>query len=230
MGVKVENFTIEDARELVSNRLLWPFIRDFLWDFAPQVHPSWLEGMSWRETLEAGRESAVPQVSSLMTSPRVKRFILDTLGVEPCFHVFPKEDGSRLLLLGGETLESVAKWLGALACADGLRRVTGGAAVRELKATLPGVYPEVFGYTMYFGEFAAREDAKARRSQSAVVEEGSTLLLSALSRLPASLVSRLKFKFPRGLCDHAVQREIKLSSILKLLKLKFPEAYKLCCS
>ncbi len=226
MGVKVENFTIEEARELVSDRLLWPLVRDFLWDFAPQVHPSWLEGMSWRETLYA----ASSQVSCLMSSPRVKRYILDSLGVEPCFHAFPKEDGSRLLLLGGETLESAAKWLGALACADALRRVTGGAAVRELKAALPGVYPEVFGYTMYFGEFAPRGGAEARSSQAEVVEKGCSVLLSALSGLPAPLVSRLKLKLPKGLCDAAPMRGIKLSSIFKLLKLKFPEAYKLCCS
>ena len=214
MGVKVENMTMDEARGLVSDRLLWPFIRDFLWDFAPQVHPSWVDAATLRE----------------MKSPRVKRHVLSSLGVEPCFHAFPKEDGSRLLLLGGETLESVAKWLGALACADALRRVTSGATVRELKAALPGVYPDVFGYTMYFREFAPRGDAEAQSLQAEVVEEGASLLLSALSSLPASLVSRLKFKLPRGFCDPVAQREIKLSSIYKLLKLKFPEAYKVCCS
>ena len=212
MDVKVENMTIEEARELVSNRPLWPFVRDFLWNFAPQVHPSWVEDL---------RE---------MKSPRVKRYLLSSLGVEPCFHTFPKEDGSRLLLLDGETLESLAKWLGALACADALRHVTNGATVRELKAALPGVYPEVFGYTMYFREFVPRGDAEAQSLRTVVVEEGSSLLLSALSNLPAPLVSRLKFKLPRGFCDSATTREIKLSSIFKLLKLKFPEAYKVCCS
>jgi len=210
--VKVEDMTIDEARELVSNRLLWPFVRGFLWDFAPQVHPSWVE-----DPREAG-------------SPRVKRHLLSSLGVEPCFHTFPKEDGSRILLLGGETIESVAKWLGALACAAALRRVTGGAVVRGLKAALPGVYPEVFGYTMYFGELVPRRDAEAQSLQTVVVEEGCSLLLSALSGLPPPLVSRLKLKLPKGFCDSAAPREMKLSGILKLLKLKFPEAYKICCS
>ena len=89
------------------------------------------------------------------SSPRVKRYVLSSLGVEPCFHRFPKEDGSRLLLLDGETLELIVKWLGALSCAGALRRVTNGATVRELKAALSGVYPEVFGYTMYFGSLEA---------------------------------------------------------------------------
>ena len=90
----VVNITLDEARELVSNRLLWPRVSEFLWDFAPQVHESWLE----------------PKQLSLRDSPRVKRYILESLGVEPCFHTFPKEDGSRILLLDGATLESTAKW------------------------------------------------------------------------------------------------------------------------
>ena len=149
---KVADITIEEARELVSDGRLWPLVRDFLWDFAPQVHESWLEDLG-RETPDERREdeTTTSRVSSFMSSPRVKRYVLDSLGVEPVFHTFPKEDGSRLLLLDGKTLESIVKWLGALSCADALRRVTDGATVRELKAALPGVYPEVFGYTMYFG-------------------------------------------------------------------------------
>ena len=227
---------IEEARELVSNRLLWPLVRDFLWDFAPQVHSSWVEDLFSRRDAEA--QSGKASLESLCDSatlretksPRVKRYILSSLGVEPCFHTFPKDDGSRLLLLDGATLESIAKWLGALACADALRRVTDGATVRELKAALSGVYPEVFGYTMYFGEFVSRRDAEAQGLQTVVVEEGYTLLLSALSNVPSSLVSRLKFKLPKGLSASASLREMKLSCIFKLLKLKFPEAYKLCCS
>ena len=43
--MKAEDMTIEEARELVSNRLLWPLMRDFLWDFAPSIHASWLDGL-----------------------------------------------------------------------------------------------------------------------------------------------------------------------------------------
>ena len=205
--------TMEDARALVGDAKLWPRVRDFLWDFAPQVHESWLE----------------PKQLSLRDSPRVKRYILDSLGVEPCFHAFPKEDGSRILLLDGATLESAAKWLGALACAESLRRVTSGDVVRKLKSKLRGIYPEVFSYTAYFGEFASRRDAEAQSLQTVVVEEGYSLLQSVVANLSSPLVARLKFKLPKGLCASASLREVKLSAVLKLFKLKFPEAYKLCC-
>ena len=168
-------------------------------------------------------------------STRVKRFILDSLGVEPCFHDFPKDDGSRLALLDGATLLEIAKWLGALACADELRKVTDGETVRALKAALPGVYPEVFGYTAYFpqGDFQ-RRGAETQSLPESVAALGCAILLAALANLPASLVSRLTFKLPKTLCASAPLREKKdtvtLSAILKLLKLKFPEAYSLCCS
>ena len=227
------DIAIEEARELVSNRLLWPFVRDFPWNFAPSIHETWIEGKFGSLDDETSKPLNL-ETSKLLnletSSPRVKRYILESLGVGPCFHTFPKEDGSRLLLLDGATLESIVKWLGALACTEVLRRVTDGATVRGLKAALPGVYPEVFSYTMYFGEFVSRRDAEAQGLQTVVVEEGYTLLLSALSNVPSSLVSRLKFKLPKGLSVSASLREMKLSCIFKLLKLKFPEAYKLCCS
>ena len=215
--------TMEDARALVGDAKLWPRVRDFLWDFAPQVHESWLE----------------PKQLSLRDSPRVKRYILDSLGVEPCFHTFPKEDGSRILLLDGATLESTAKWLGALACAESLRRVTSGEVVRGLKSKLRGIYPEVFSYTAYFKENDfQRRDAETQRLEDEVVSTGYNMLFSAIAGLPASLVSRLKLKLPKSLCDLCVSAPLRLeerpsqtnlSAVLKLFKLKFPEAYKLCC-
>ena len=215
--------TMEDARALVGDAKLWPRVRDFLWDFAPQVHESWLE----------------PKQLSLRDSPRVKRYILDSLGVEPCFHAFPKEDGSRILLLDGATLESAAKWLGALACAESLRRVTSGEIVRELKSKFRGIYTEVFSYTAYFKENDfQRRDAETQRLEDEVVSTGYNMLFSAIAGLPASLVSRLKLKLPKSLCDLCVSAPLRLeerpsqtnlSAVLKLFKLKFPEAYKLCC-
>ena len=226
--------TMEDARVLVGDTKLWPRVRDFLWDFAPQVHESWLE----------------PNQLSLRDSPRVKRYILESLGVEPCFHAFPKEDGSRILLLDGATLESAAKWLGALACAESLRRVTSGEVVRGLKSKLRGVYPEVFSYTAYFREndFQRRDAYPPAEgcpqsgcpsrgetlSAQRISEDGCKMLFSVLSELPEPLITRMKLKFPKGLCDlclSAPLREMKakLPAVLKLFKLKFPEAYKLCC-
>ena len=152
-----ELIDMEGARALVADQTLWPRVRDFLWDFAPQVHESWLDGLPGLETLDARRDGNSSLVSCLMSSPRTKSFLLSSLGVTPCFHAFPKDDWSRLFLLDGATLESVAKWLGALVCADSLRQVTEGKVVRALKTALPGVYPEVFGYTAYFSRLKSAD-------------------------------------------------------------------------
>ena len=108
------HITIDDARALVADAVLWPRIRDFIWDFAPQVHTSWLEGLGL-EAIDAGRDvgSDASQVSRLMSSPSVKRFVLSSLRVSSCYHSFPKEDHSRILLLDGPTLEAIAKWFKA---------------------------------------------------------------------------------------------------------------------
>ena len=214
---------VEGARELVSSQPLWPRVRDFLWDFATQVHPSWLE--------EAGR------LESLNGSVRAKNFLLAQLGVEPCFHAFPKDDGSRLLLLDGAALESIAKWLGALACAEQLRRVTDGATVRSLRAVLPGVYPEVFGFAAYFrgldvwklGSLEDMADMAAR-----IKEIGYAVLLATVKDLPEQLRHRLTLKLPRTfqqskLPDIQTSKPQLLQLLVKLQKLRFPEAYALCC-
>ena len=180
--------TMEDARALVGDVKLWPRVRNFLWDFAPQVHESWLE----------------PNLLSFRDSPRVKRYILESLGVEPCFHAFPKEDGSRILLLDGATLESAAKWLGALACAESLRRVTSGEVVRGLKSKFRGIYPEVFSYTAYFKENDfQRRDAETLSAQR-ISEDGCKMLFSVLAELPEPLIRRMKLKFPKSLCELCV--------------------------
>ena len=232
------HITIDDARALVTDAVLWPRIRDFIWDFAPQVHTSWLDGLGL-EAIDAGRDvgSEESQVSSFMCSPRVKRFVLSSLGVPPCFYAFPKGDWSRLLLLDGPTLEAIAKWLGAIASVDALRRVTDGATVRALKSSMPGVYPDVFGFAAYFKglEISGAEDAASggRRSVAEdVVATGVSILVSLLAPLPESLVARLMLKLPKGLCEAAPLRlkpEPCGKALAKLLKLKFPEAYRLCC-
>lgn len=225
--VNAESITLDRARELVGDAALWPRVRDFLWDFAPQVHESWTEGLGMEQ----------PLVSRLSPSPRVKRFILSSLGVEPFFHDFPADDWSRLALLDGATLLEIAKWLGALACAEALRRVTDGASVRELKASLRGVYPEVFSFTAYFTGFdLAPENAKEVKTSSDVAAAGLGLLVAQLDACPPSLVSRLKFKFPSSLvsrlpdCGRETRGVRRAGAFKKLLKLKFQEAYSLCCS
>ena len=53
---------IDEARMLVADADLWPRIRDFLWDFAPQIHPSWVED------LEVGAANGVFQTLKLSDS------------------------------------------------------------------------------------------------------------------------------------------------------------------
>jgi len=227
--------SIDEARELVANQALWPRVRDFLWDFAPQIHESRLEGLDKLELLEQRA-----QASGLVDrdSPRVKKFILDSLGVAPCFHTFPKDDCSRLLLLNGATLESIAKWLGALACADSLRRVTSGATVRELKAALPGIYPEVFGYTAYFGSLEACKIGEGESLAGEIISNGYAMLFSATADLSEPLLNRFVLKLPKSESSKLPGREapnfqtpkpLSRQLLLKLLKLRFPEAYSLCC-
>ena len=225
---------MDEARELVSDSALWPRVRDFLWDFASQVHPSWLESVETGklECLKAG-EPEDSQTLKLSNSQTLRRFILETLEIGPCFHDFPKNDWSRLLLLDGVTLLEIAKWLGALVCADSLRLVMDGPKVRALKAALPGVYPEVFSFTAYFSGFGFQcKDEEMRGNVDEVESIGYSMLMSMLAALPDALVSRLKFKLPKNLCSSAPPR-LKSDEcrkvVAKLLKLKFPEAHLLCC-
>ena len=225
------DITMDEARALVANTALWPRVRDFLWDFAPQIHRSWIDGLEFLEPLEK-LDNLDSQ--SILGKPRVKRFVLSSLGVEPCFHTFPKEDMSRLLLLDGATLESIVKWLGALACADDLRRVMDGKSVRRLKTELPGIYPEVFTYVAYFrGIDFQRRDAEAQSLGSQdVISAGVSILVSFLDHLPSPLVSRLNFKLPKDFCASAslrLKQEPCGKALARLLKLRFPEAYSLCC-
>lgn len=227
-----DEITIDEARELVLEPVLWPLVRNFLWDFVPQVHESWLEGIV-SESSDTGQGPAQSLVSSLSTSPRVKKFVLGRLGVEPCFHTFPKEDWSRLALLDGAVLFEIVKWLGALACADELRRVTSGATVRELKAALPGIYPEVFGYTEYFRKLKVEKLEVEGSLPDAIEKLGCGMLHSFLGELPAPLWRRMLLKLPRDLEPSTPDLQpsnLQPSNMQLLLKLRFPEAYTLCCS
>ncbi len=213
---KTEAITLDEARELVGDAALWPRMREFLWDFAPQVHESWLGGLAVRwlgsEGSAQSQDNAAAQLPNYLTSssPRVKAYILSSLGVEPFFHDFPKEDWSRLALLDGATLLEIAKWLGALACAEELRRVTNGATVRELKTALRGVYPEVFGFTAYFVKdvkelgglvvgWLGGEGADMKLNAAFVVGVGFSLLHAAFAHLPDPLRQRLRLKLPNNI-------------------------------
>ena len=240
--------SIEASRVLVADAVLWPRVRDFLWDFVPQVHESWLSGVGMPSGQPVDHEDAQPASGLDITSPRVKEWILQELGVEPCFHAFPQDDGSRLLLLDGATLLAIAKWLGALACANVLRRTTDGATVRSFKASLQGVYPEIFGYTAYFkgmekfgglvAEWLDGADGGRKLDGDLVIAIGVAFLDDTLAHLPAALLKRFRLKLPKALPPRPSLPFPQLSGHLTtqplnlqlLLKLRFPEAYALCSS
>lgn len=205
---------MQRARSLVADAALWPHVRDFLWDFAPQIHPT---------HLPAGISSVAGQ------SPRIKRYVLEALKVAPAFHDFPATDNSRLLLLDSATLEGVAKWMGALLCQAALRKIMDGAKVRALKAAMPETYPAVFSYTAYFTNLPQVDAAGV----DDVFSAGYGALFSLVSALPEGLLARLKLKLPASAGDHFKDSDIpefKGAALSKILKLKFPEAHALCCS
>lgn len=213
------DLTIDDARALVADAVLWPRVRDFLWDFTAQIDASWLTEFS--------------EGSELRDAPRVKSWLLRELSIEPCFHTFPKDDMSRVALLDRATLLELIKWLGVLEHSAKLRLVTSGAQVRELKAGLAGVYPEAFQYTAYFRADAASaadaEESGAVLNSECVMATGMGMLLAVLKDAPAPVVARLKMKLPKSLSDVPVGRAPAKANFARLLKLKFREAYGLCC-
>ena len=220
---------ISAARSLVASPL-WPRLRDFLWRFAGQIHPSRLSTIP-----------SIPSISSIPSSPRLSRWLLSELKVEPCFHTFPPTDLSRLLLLDSDTLVSISLWLGALSTADALRRVTRGPEVAALKTALPGIYPNLFSYTAYFAKHLPPTSSDP--APSAIRTLGFTLLHSSLSHLPAPLLRRLHLKLPSDAPappsndstteqsnDSTIQRLNDPTTLKLLLKLRFPEAHALCFS
>ena len=255
MGNKEESeLDLASARALVSDRRLWLHVRTFLWDFASQIHPSWLEKLDGSETAVAGRGgAALPTlVSHLMSSSHTRRFVLSCLHVEPCFHPFPAGDASRLLLLDAATLDRVARWLGVLSSAAELRTVTDGTVVRAFKAAFPGAYPDAFSFLAYFHKemkewnlpplqtgLKETEDRAQRAEQwgACVLSRGYALLAGYVSALPAPLLRRLRLKlpvqtpFPADLAQDAGVDAVTLRAVIeKLFKFKFPEAHQLCFS
>ena len=127
---------------------------------------------------------------------------------KPFFHTFPKDDGSRLALLDAATRKSVAKWLEALARADELKGVVDGEKVRVLKDELEGAYPECMKFLPYFAKWKLP------------AAEGERLLATAMRNAPIQLVE----------AEPLEGGQVPLEAVWKLLKLKFPEAYEICCS
>ena len=217
--------SMEQARELVADSALWPRVRSFLWDFAPQVHPSWLS------------DDLKTALARFPDSQRVKGAALSSLGVAPAFHDFPVEDRSRICLLDSATLVSIVHWLGAIKFLPVLRRTADGATVRALKAAIPDAYPAVMSFAAYFR--VAAEDASAPSGTpdnlaSLIVPAGRTCLAALLSDVPPPVLQRLRLKLPKELdaTEENAADEVPAfnpANFKTLLKLKFPEACELCC-
>ena len=196
----------------------------------------------------------------LLDAPRVAAGALRALGVEPVFHPFPATDASRLLLLSREDYDRLAQFLGVVALAPALRRVTAGADVRALKAALPD-YRESLAFAAYFHRFealfkrfepaeqaadpAVENSSLVTRHSSlsaAVPAAGHRLLAAALSDLPPELLLRQRLRFPAGSpADAALAREAgsvpeasasgaALAAAKLALKLSNPQEYTTCFS
>ena len=222
-----EAIGLADARTLVASPL-WPRIRAFLWNFASLCDPARLTAAfeapssNDEEQAEGAGDPLVTRHSSLVTaegllgSPRLARAAEQALGLVPFFHSFPAAGASRLLLLSREDYDRRSQFLGVVALAPALRRVTAGADVRTLKAALPD-YRETLAYAAYFHRFEALfkrfeaadppTDPAADNSAfsiqhsalpAAVLAAGHRLLASALSDLPPELLLRQRLRFPAG--------------------------------
>jgi hypothetical protein len=186
---------LEEARALVASPL-WPRIRAFLWDFASLCDPARLE-----ESLVT-RHSSLVTAEGLLGSPRAARAAEQALGLAPFFHSFPAADSSHLLLLSREDYDRLAQFLGTVALAPALRRVTAGAEVRALKAALPGVYPEALAFAAYFHKheplFKKVAPADACANAETICAAGHAILAAALSDLAPELLLRQRLRFPAG--------------------------------
>ena len=248
--------SIAEARNLVASPL-WPRIRVFLWDFASLCDPVRVKGVLLNRHPElATRLLSLATADGTLREPRCARAAERVLGVTPFLHTFPADDGSRLLLLSREDYNHLAQFLGAVACTSVLRRITAGADVRELKAALPGVYPEAMAFAAYFRRFESlfSQYAPAESGDSSpvsrhsslpevVVSAGHSLVALALSHLPAPLIRRQRLRFPAGdpgylaLAGIAVssastssQAKTALDAALLALKLSNPSEYNTLCS
>ena len=206
--------TIQQARELVRDDRLWPLVRRFLYGFAGLV--------------DGGRVAAAcgPDAVALRESPRVSALLRERLSVKPVFHAFPKEDGSRLLLLPAATFRTLALWLAALSNAERMKREIDGGKVRAFRAQLAGVYPEVFRVAPYFHRWRLPVTGGTDFEI-----EGLRLMATALKGLSGDLLERQRLRFPenRDAGFVPLDDEVGLDAVFKVLELQFPEEHALCC-
>ncbi len=99
--------------------------------------------------MDFGLKEARALIADSILWPRVR----DYLAAGGEFRSFPKGVRSRLCLVNVETQHQIEQWYDALSKVDEWRAIVDGAKVRELKASYPGIYPEVFRYASYFERF-----------------------------------------------------------------------------
>ena len=151
---------------------------------------------------------------------------------ESLFYDFSNPGPARIMLLDAEVLGRAAKWIGAILYAPQLRRVMDGASVRSLKASLAGVYPEVFSYVAYFRDAPVPRDAGSfagmapEEKAAAVVSAGRAVLAGAAKDAPRPVAEL----FAKKLGGETEPLECDGRFVSMAFKLKFPEAYRLCFS
>jgi len=245
--------SLEEAHPLVASPL-WPRIRAFLWQFASLCDESRIrskvlkfEGSQVPDSEPANLQTCELS-NALATTPRVAASALRDLGIAPFFHSFPSADASRLLLLSREDYARLAQFLGTIAFAPALRRVTAGAEVRALKAALPGVYPEALAFAAYFHKHeslfkkaASEESSKVRKFESSkvpapepanlrtcepanILAAGHSLLAAALSDLPPELLLRQRLRFPAGSPADSALASLAGSQVHKFESSKVPDS------
>jgi len=192
--------TLAQCRMLLQESpVLWPLVAQFQFDFV---------ALADRERVKGAIAPLAPEMMAAANPARQRlaKYVLGKLGVMPCFHLFPKDDGSRVLLLKSAQIMEIAEWLGALAYEPCLRRTIQGAMVKQLEKAMPGCYPKVFRRAYYYGDWSGQLQASTQMakpepvSQPGIIKKhGLKLLASILGGLPPPLVHRLMLRFPESM-------------------------------
>lgn len=94
----------------------------------------------------------IEEARALIASP-IWGKVRDSFLATGSFNVYPVGDIRRLDYLDKGVRNQIALWQEGLVKADSWKKILSGDKVRELKASYPGVYPEVFRYTTYFAKY-----------------------------------------------------------------------------
>ena len=181
----------------------------------------------------------IEKARELVSDGRLWPLVRDCLwGADaPCgegkvFADFSEPGPARIMLLDAATIDKIARWVGVVVYSRQLGAITDGPGVRALKAALPGAYPDVFSFTAYFRNVPAAPKAgefprlAPDERVEAVIAAGRSVILGAVCKdCPAPVLAAFTAKL-----GPAEPVESDSRFISTALKLKFPEAYRLCFS